>query len=245
MKSTAWKPLGRALSDYHAGDSAAEIVVHSDVSEPEALRVSLFFREDAELRPLERVAIEHCRGRVLDAGAGAGAVALLLQERGLSVTALDPLQEAVDVMQERGVRNARVGDLFELPPDLLEAPASGFDTVLLLMNGTGIAGTLAGLPVLLSTVRPLLTEDGQLLIDSADVREDPEDGPPSAGAGEDREDYEGELHYQLEYRGERGDLFPYLFVDADTFRGIATACGWSFERLTGEDSGDYLAVLTP
>ena len=82
-------------------------------------------------------ALSLCRGRVLDLGAGAGRHALELQGRGHEVTAIDVSREAVEVMRERGVRDARCGDL-----DAVDGER--FDTILLLMHGIGLVGTLTG-----------------------------------------------------------------------------------------------------
>ncbi len=83
-----------------------------------------------------------------------GAHALVLQERGHQVTALDPIPEAVRIMQERGVDDAREGTLFELPSGEI------YDTVILLMNGSMIAETLSGLDRLLALAFQL--DDGQM-----------------------------------------------------------------------------------
>lgn len=271
MKSTAWAPLGRALRAYQFGKLDACVTVHTDIGVPEVLPAAIFFRDRADLRPIECEALSRCRGRVLDAGGGAGAISLLLQDQGFSVTAIDPLPEAVEVMQARGVLDVRMGDLFNLPPEV--RAGAPFDTVLLLMNGAGLAGALPGLAVLFGAVQSILAEDGLLLIDSTDLRSvdadeegrgdevDDEDTADESGASDDEGEgqaheahepdssdvesgYDGELHYQLEFEGERGELFPYLFVDPDTLRTCAEACGWRFELLAQDEKGDFLAGLS-
>jgi SAM-dependent methyltransferase len=198
--------------------------VHSDQGEPEVLPAAHFFRAPHELPEVERVALDRSRGRVLDVGAGAGAHALPLQERGLEVTALDPLPDAVRVMKERGVRRALEGDLHDPPPGLAEE--GGFDTILLLMNGVGIAGTLRGIGRLLDSAGALLGAGGHILIDSTDL-------------GEPRE-----VQYQLEYRGERGEPYPWLFVGPDRLAARARRHGWRSELLFETPEGAYLAGLT-
>jgi SAM-dependent methyltransferase len=230
---TALTPLGQALEEFQRTGSAGPLMVLDDLGGVQELPVEIFFRSRQDLRPCDRVAIEFCCGRILDVGAGAGAITLILRELGFEVQAIDPLPQAVLVMRARGLSGSSQADVREYRPD------RPFDTILLLMNGAGLAGTVKGLPDLLEAIRTHLTPSGQVLIDSTD--------PSAFGAPEIREDgrYGGELHYQLEYAGHRGPPFPYLFVDPDTFRELATRERWRFEVIYGGKGGEYLARLTP
>lgn len=192
------------------------------------------------MNALEREALQRAAGRVLDLGAGVGSHALALQARGLDVTAVELLPQAVGVMAERGVRDARQGPW----EDLAEADER-WDTVLLLMNGPGIAGTLEGLGRMLTALRRVLAPGGRVILDSVNLPEVQwadldELGHPALPDGR----YPGELHYQLEFRGRRGVPFPHLFVDSVTLERIASEAGWSSRVLATE--GDlYLAELIP
>jgi hypothetical protein len=163
MYADPWTPHGLALHDYFGGDASATVIVHSDLGEREELPVAVWFREPAQFWALERAALELCRGRVLDVGAGTGCHSLALQELGLEVVAIDFIPEAVEIMRARGVRDARRADLFRF----VEEP---FDTLLLLSNGAGIAETLSGLARLLERLNELVAPGGQVLMDSTDVR---------------------------------------------------------------------------
>ena len=92
-----WKPHGLALLDYFHGDTDAEVIVHSAAGEHIVFPVSIFFRKPQQFSPLENTALELCRGRVLDIGAGTGCHSLYLQDHGLSVCAVDILPDAVEV----------------------------------------------------------------------------------------------------------------------------------------------------
>ncbi len=159
-----------------------------------------------------------------------GAHALVLQERGHQVTALDPIPEAVRIMQERGVDDAREGTLFELPTGEI------YDTVILLMNGSMIAETLSGLNRLLTSVSTVLEPQGALILDSTDLR-DAED------EGQDEDGYIGELQYQLRVGEHAGDVFPQLFVDPGTLEARARLAGWDMEIIWRGPGGRYLARL--
>jgi SAM-dependent methyltransferase len=231
----SWGPLAEAFQAYAAGDQEARVVVHTDVGDPETLPMSIFFRSEEDFRGPDREALTRARGRVLDAGAGVGSVTLALQSRGLFVTALEVIPEAVEIMRNRGVANPVVGRLEELPP------ARSFDTILLLMNGTALAGSLAGLGPFLQVLEGLLAPRGQILMDSTDLTSgwDSGDDPPKEAEG----DYPGNLQYQLEFRGRKGSPFPQLFVDPTTLAEIAASVGWRTRVVWRSDQGEYLARL--
>jgi SAM-dependent methyltransferase len=238
MKSAPWKPHGEALLDYFKGETSAEVVVHGDDGETETVPIRVFFRGPADFSALEEAALDLCRGRVLDAGAGSGCHSLVLQEQGFSVSAIDIAPDAVEVMRRRGVQDARRADLFAFE-------AEPFDTILLMMNGIGVVGDLAGLDRWLAGVGRLLKPDGQILLDSYDPgwTEDRGKGPsPEVRRRQDR--YAGEMRFQLEYKGVMGPPLEWLFVDSATLAEHAGRAGWSCEVLWQEEEGHYLARLT-
>ncbi|MBI3085328.1 MAG: methyltransferase domain-containing protein [candidate division NC10 bacterium] len=237
MNSEPWKPHGIALLDYFHGDASAQVVVHGDDGETEVVPISVFFRGPAEFSALEEAALDLCRGRVLDAGAGAGCHALALQEQDLPVCAIDIAAEAVEVMRKRGVKDARCADLFSFGDE-------PFDTILLMMNGIGVVGDLAGLDRFLGDVQQLLRPDGQILLDSYDPdwTEDIEGAaPPVAGVPAGR--YPGEMCFQLEYKGRKGPPLAWLFVGSKILAERVGKAGWSCEVIWQEEEGHYLARL--
>ncbi|MFL5493321.1 MAG: class I SAM-dependent methyltransferase [Gemmatimonadales bacterium] len=238
MDQSAWAPHGAAMLAFHRGDRDAAIVVYDDYERDE-VPIAYFFREPEEFPPAERLALDLCRGRVLDVGAGSGCHSLALQARGLQVTAVEALPELVEILRDRGVRDARLTTW----ADLVARP---YDTVLVLMNGLGLAETLPGLPRFLRKMRRLVRPDGQLIVDSTDVRVrmDPEAGRSGALVRADGR-YIGELHFQLEFRGRKGPPFAQLYVDPETLRRHADETGWTAEIVSAPDEhGHYLARLT-
>ncbi len=156
--------MGQAIADYHSTGQASRLRVFSSMFDEDEIPVAHLFRTYDQMPLLERQAMDLCRGRVLDVGAGAGCHALLLQERGLAVTAIDVSPLSCGVMRERGLADVRQCDIMQC--DLKEQ----FDTILLMMNGLGIAGTVERLPDLLNHLRTMLSDDGQILTDSSDLR---------------------------------------------------------------------------
>jgi len=236
--SASWRPHGRALLDFHNGDSSAEVVVHGDDGETEVVPIRVFFRGPSEFSALEEAALDLCRGRVLDAGAGAGCHSLVLQEQELSVCAIDIAPEAVEVMRARGVKDARCADIFHFQ----EGP---FDTLLLMMNGIGVVEDLAGLHRFLADAHRLIAPDGQILLDSYDPNwsDDPGEGAPSEARGPAGR-YIGEMRFRLEYKGKKGPPLAWLFLDAKLLAEHAMKAGWSCEVIWQEEEGHYLARLT-
>ncbi|MBD2768022.1 class I SAM-dependent methyltransferase [Hymenobacter sp. BT664] len=238
--TTAPDILGQALLDYHHGNATASLLVHCNVADDEPLPAAYFFRTLLLMPALERLALDESRGRVLDLGAGAGCHSLELQSRGFEVKAVDVSAGAVQVMAERGVRTVARHDLFA-PLPANELP---YDTILLLMNGIGLTGTLEGLATFLAHARTLLAPGGQILATSSDVRylyEDEEgalllnlNGP-----------YYGEVEYSLSYAGRTGSPFPWLFVEAALLQDAAEAAGYAADFLDEDEQGQYLVRLTP
>jgi SAM-dependent methyltransferase len=110
MTTDHYDPHGQALLDYFNGDTSATIVIH-ELGKQKEVPLSLFFRGWDEFPSLERKAIEMCRGRVLDIGAGTGCHSLVLQERGLFVYAIDFLADCVEIMKKRGVKEAHCDNI--------------------------------------------------------------------------------------------------------------------------------------
>lgn len=118
-----------------------------------------------------------------------------------------------------------------------------FDTLLLLMNGTGIAGTLSNFPLFLSRLKELLNKNGQVLIDSSDLIFLYEDEEGIANIPLNG-NYYGELTYKFQYNNRISEPFPWLFIDEDLFREFATNAGFNFEVLKKGENYDYLVRLS-
>jgi SAM-dependent methyltransferase len=235
----AWEPYQAAMWEYHRGRRDAVIVVYDDFERDEA-PISYFFRTPEQFPPLETRALDLCRGRVLDVGAGSGCHSLALQERGLEVTAIEILPDLLDILRERGVRDARLATW-------MDVDAGQFDTVLMMMNGLGLTETLAGLRAFFRDARRLLRPGGQVLADSTDVRVRMDREAARTGRLERADGrYIGELHFQLEFDGRKGPPFGQLYVDPETLARYAAEAGWGCEIAAAPDHyGNFLARLTP
>jgi SAM-dependent methyltransferase len=239
MDPQAMTPYGLALLAYFEGETAAQLVVRRDDGVEATLPMSHFFRPPAEFSPIEVAALEACRGHVLDIGAGSGLHSLGLLARGHAVTAIDVSPQAVEIMSRRGVADVRCADVF----DFQEGP---FDTLLMLGHGIGMVEDLPGLSSFLAAARGLVRTDGQLLLDSQDVRRSDDPGHLAyRQANQLAGRYFGATRIQFDFAGRSGPYCGWLHVDPQTLQLQAESAGWRCEVLLQEDSGDYLARLSP
>ena len=228
--------MGRAIWDYYYQENPEDLQTETSISEMDDLPVSYLFRDYQEMNALEKKALDSSFGKVLDVGSGAGSHSLYLQnERKLEVTALDISPKSIEICKARGVKNA-------ICEDLLQFSEKDFDTILLLMNGTGIFQSLEHIDQYLQKLKSLVAENGQILIDSTDILymyDQDEDGGvlvPATG-------YYGELDYYLHYKGESELPMKWLYLDFDTLENAAIANGFKIQKIEQlEDS--YLAQLT-
>ena len=228
-------PMGQAILDYWKTGRAEKIRVFSPMFEEDEMPVEILFRKYEDMPAIERHAMDISRGKILDVGAGAGCHALVLQQRGMDVTAIDISPLSVEAMKGRGVQKVLEQDFYTLEGQ--------FDTILLLMNGVGIVGTMERFPLLFRQLESLLAPGGQVLCDSSDlcyIYED-EEGVIDLT---DVEGYYGELTYQLRYKDIIGKPFPWVYVDAETLREKAEENGFEMEVVIQGEHYDYLARLT-
>ena len=227
-------PMGAAILDFQQQGKAARLRVLSSMFEEDEMPVTHLFRSTREMPALEQKALQLVKGRVLDIGAGSGCHTLALQEKGFTVKAIDISPLSCEAMKLRGVKDAECINLFD---DHLE---TGFDTILLLMNGTGIAGKIEHLPALFQRLKALLNPGGQILIDSSDLKYiyENEDGSFDINLNGA---YYGEVDYQMIYKDVKGDRFDWLYVDFPLLKSIAETYGLHGELVAEGEHYDYLA----
>src|SRR5690606_3409631 len=102
----------------------------TNISDEDELPLPYLFRSFNEMPMLEQKALQMVKGKTLDVGCGAGSHSLYLQKKGISVKTIDISKGAVEVAKMRGVKNVELKDILD--------ETEHFDTILLLMNGTGI-----------------------------------------------------------------------------------------------------------
>ena len=230
-------PFGEAVSDYYKRKifRYRKLLVHSNISDIEKINPRYLFRDMKQLPPLETEALKQCHGKVLDIGACGGSHSLILQKRGYDVSALEISAKCCNVMRKRGVKKVICEDVFKYTGE-------SYDTLLLLMNGIGIAGTITGLENLLDHFKKLLSPGGKILFDSSDIdyMYYEKDGSKWMDLANE---YHGQVKYTLEYNGQKGKQFEWLFIDRYKMKEVATNLGFQFTLLAEGYHYDYLGQL--
>lgn len=232
--------LGRALLDFFNGNYSEDILTETSISEEDALPLPYLFRSYSEMPPLEKKALNETKGKVLDVGCGAGSHSLYLQEQGFEVLAIDVSAGAVQVAQMRGVKKTRHIDLLHLIGT--NNSEEKFDTILLLMNGTGIFQKMNQVSRYLAHLKSLLTPNGQILIDSSDLQY-MYDATEEGGIIVPADHYYGELEFIMKYKGVESATFPWLYIDENRFEQLCTENGLQCKILARGENFDYLAQL--
>lgn len=230
-------PMGQAIADFYKNGSADLLRVFSSQFEEDEIPVGQLFRTEDQMPAIERKALQLAGGKVLDVGAGSGCHSLALQQMEKDVCAIDISPLSVEIMKKRGVRQVYQMNLFD------ERFCDTFDTVLMLMNGSGIVGRLENLPAFFHRMKQLLRPNGCVLMDSSDLRYifEEEDGSFAIdlAAG-----YYGEVDFQMQYKQVKGEPFDWLYVDFQTLSYYATESGFRAELVMEGKHYDYLAKLS-
>ena len=229
--------FGKAIIDYQTNNSPEDLITETSISEADEMSVTYLFRSYTEMPKLEQKALQLVKGKVLDVGCGAGSHALYLQEKGFDVTAIDISENAIKTCELRGLKNCKVSDVLDLDT------SEKFDTITLLMNGTGIFGKMILVSKFLQKLKSLLNQGGQILIDSSDLiymYDQDADGAFEVPA----DCYYGELTFTIQYKGEIEDTFDWLYLDYNTLQNAAIANGLGCELIMEGKHFDYLAKLS-
>ena len=228
--------MGRAIFDYYNTKKARKLRVLSSMFYEDEIPVPTLFRTFAEMPIQEQKAIELCRGKILDVGAGSGCHSIVIKERGLEPVAIDISELSVEVMRARGI-DARNINFFD------ETFTEKFDTILFAMNGIGIVGKIERLPDFFRSIKRLLSPGGQVLLDSSDIKYIfmDEDGSMDIdlAAG-----YYGEIDYKMRYKNITGEPFDWLYVDFSTLEYYAAENGFKAELILEGAHYEYLARVT-
>ncbi len=234
--------FGRALLDYQNGNYSEDIHTYSSLDEKDVLALPYLFRNFETMPLLERKALSLCQGQVLDIGCGAGSHSLYLQQKGLDATALDASAGAIETCKLRGIKKTILTDIAAFGD-------KEFDTLLLLMNGIGIAGNLKLLNHFLRHLKSLLKVGGQILLDSSDIIymffEEDDPYKDQRNWKIDPDNYYGEVTFTMEYKGKKSDSFYWLYLDFDTLQRAADDNNLTCELVFKGIHYNYLARLRP
>ncbi len=228
--------FGEAIKSYFNGERSVEIKVSSNTFEDDIIPVEYLFRSYNEMPEIEKKALQLAKGKTLDVGAGAGSHGLYLQEtRKLNVTSLDTSKGAIEICKKRGLKETICQNFFN--------HKESYDTLLMLMNGSGIIGSLPNINFFFQHLRTLLKDKGQVLIDSSDLiyLYENEKGEFWVDLNDG---YYGEMRYSIQYKDIKSETFDWLYIDYNTLQNAAHSNGFQCELILEGDHYDYLARLS-
>lgn len=227
-------PLGQAIQDFTSKNYLDNITVHSDLCDDDVLPVEYLFRTYNQMPEIEQKALNLCKGNVLEVGAGTACHSKYLKSKGFETLSIDTSKGAVDYIKSQNLKAQQI-------PFLMFSTQT-FDTILILMNGLGLAGYLNKMETFLLHAKSLLNPNGIILADSSDIRYLYEDD--EGGVWIDlNSKYPGEMQFNMEYKTHESDWFPWVYVDFETLESIANKVGLKATKLLEDDNFHYLVKL--
>ncbi len=230
--------FGKAIIDYYnhlqskSENSLAYILTWTNISDVDELPLSYLFRTYEDMPILEQIALKRCHGKILDVGCGAGSHSLYLQRNGHHVKSIDISKGAVDISKKRGVDHVQQKDILDVKET--------FDTILLLMNGTGIFQEYDKAKTYLKHLKSILNPNAQILIDSSDIKYMFEDEMDIHSSNR----YYGGLDYFISYKGEEETPMKWLYMDFESLKQQCLEVGLDCEIVMQGEHFDYLAKIS-
>ena len=230
---------GHAMLDHLEGRTGWTPMIERDDGLVDAdFGVAHYFAD--EWSASDREALDLVRGRVLDVGAGAGRIALHLQQRGLEVVAIDISPLAVEVCKRRGVRSARV-----LPFTAVDRRLGSFDSLVMWGNNFGLFGTAKRARWMLRRLKRLTSPEARIVATTVDIYKD---APPEHLAyhrfNRRRGRMAGEIRIRVRYKRFKTPWFDYMMLAPPEVASVVDGTGWFLERVIAQPDGPmYIAVI--
>ncbi|MGM0447703.1 MAG: class I SAM-dependent methyltransferase [Methanobacteriota archaeon] len=232
--------FGRAIRDHHRGERVDPLLQGDGEETREHPIEEFYFTEfDSESDSGSWLA-SRLDGPLVDLGAGAGRHALRFQER-FETVAVEPSPALVETMRDRGVADAREGDMFVLRDSF---GRDRFASALAIGTQVGLARSMRGLSTFLADLAFVTAPDATAVVDCYDpdhpaaadllgYREDPT--PGLAGRG-----------MWFAYDGETDPRLYFRLFSPDRLREAAVGTDWEVAAIDRAGSGDgphYRAAL--
>ncbi|MCT4666077.1 MAG: class I SAM-dependent methyltransferase [Flavobacteriales bacterium] len=223
-------PMGLAILEYAQSDVPTQVRVLSPEFDEDEIPLTYLFRTYADFPPNEKNALNIAKGKILDIGAGAGIHSRFLKNQGKEIRAIDISPYSVEYLLSQNI-SAELVSIFDYQPQ------ESFDTILLLMNGLGIAEKREKLPEFLQKLKSLLSQNGQILIESCSLSylfDNPEEA----------QSHSGEILYQMKYKNIEGLYFYWLYLSFEDLEKEVVKENLKIEKIFQQKNGQYLAKIT-
>ena len=232
---------GQLLVAALEGEDVVEIVEREDgFISASAMGPRLYLAPFRRWPSHHRHAIRYAKGRVLDAGAGAGRVSLHLQERGHDVVAIDNSPGAIDVCRDAACARRVVAF------DAVDGSLGTFDTIVLFGNNFGLFGSPTKAKRLLRRLHRMTSDDACIIVESRDVeRRGGADAPWHRRYRERniaRGRLPGQIRIRVRFRDVVGRWMDYPMVSPDQLREILAGTRWNVAQVFDSDD-TYVAII--
>lgn len=210
-------PFGRAIRDHHL-DVREEPLVDRDGDRTREHAIEQWYFGTRKPRDWFDDRLE---GPLLDLGAGAGRDTLYYQ-RTFETVALEISEHLVETMRDRGVEDARQGDMFALRETF---GPDRFRSALAIGTQLGLAGSMAGIRQFLSDLAVVTTPNATAILDNYAP-----ELPRTADVFAYRDDPASGLAYRVfhcEYKGEVGRTLLFRLCSLERFREAMVGTPWT------------------
>jgi len=221
--------IGEIMRNVYRGEEGIHIIERDDGFESQDLG-SWFDSSYDDWPDCQKEPLRFVKGRILDIGCGMGRVALHLQAQGHDVVGIDISPTAIDLCQQRGLRDARVMSAAEL-----EFPEEYFTTIILYGNNFGVLGEPKAVVSMLKEIHKITTKDAVILAETID----PENltNPIHVKyheSNKNKGNLPGLWRIRTKYKEMVGDWHNILFVSPELMKEMAIEAGWLLEQVIGE-----------
>lgn len=200
----------------------------------------LYFSEYRKWDQIDKAAMKHVKGRVLDIGCGAGRHSLYLQGKGFNVTGIDNSPLAIKVCRARGLKKARLMPIKEID----QFKPNSFDTVIMMGNNFGLFGSFKLAKSLLKKLHRITSPAALIIASTRDPYTTKDPGHlVYHERNRKRGRMPGQLRLRIRFKGYIGNWFDYLLVSKDELTEILNGTGWTIRSFIDGNDGQYVMLL--
>ncbi|WP_049972867.1 methyltransferase domain-containing protein [Haladaptatus cibarius] len=226
-------PFAQALHDFHFDEMLGPLVYRRG-EETEEVGIEFYFDViDGDGSWLE----PYLDGPLLDMGAGAGRHALYFQEQ-FETVAIEQNEQLVEVLRDRGVKDARQVNMFNLQETFEE---NRFKSAIALGTQVSLSRSMQGLTQFLDDLAYVTRPNATAIIDGYDPEK--EETKSKLDYYTDRSDGLAYRLLQMEYDGMLGEPWLYRLFTPERFRDATNTTDWEIVEVRYATENLYQLAL--
>jgi SAM-dependent methyltransferase len=231
--------FGTSLWDYFNRRRKYRHIIERDDGYCDTQLTARYFWPYKKWPAIEKKALKYAKGKILDMGCGAGRHAIWLQNKGHDITGVDFSPLNIKICRLLGLKDARIMNLFDLK--LKEK----FDTILLMFNGFGLAGTIPETKKFLKSLYKITSKKGIILASTYYYTQTK--NPAHLNYHKNNRN-KGLPPCQIKmrhiYRNQKGPWHHLLMVLPKEAKDIVKGTGWKISKfIIIKDSPEYFIML--